>query len=333
MNSSNFSNQTANRRPNCVSLFLLSDSLNISLTVVRLSVAIFYIVWILFAIKIKEFHTKNMVYLYNLNAMGIVYCLIGLSSYLYTTCTVFDEATCAYSSFSSIFTSHMTGYGLSALTLFRLACFYKTDLKNKMNTKIIIITLALIWTLPTVFTFIQIFSFEAKSYFVKVLSICFLDSRSDWSFIFYAFANAILPNFVIIVAYLGTFLKMKRIKRIRGNSSNQKPISPPRITIQLIVYVLLFELNCVSNLLGFYQAFMFRPIFPQEYLTVIRILKWLQHFRYFSSLKKFVLIISVCVLARLDYSIFIQQCLKNIKKHSCLMLSMHQRLFHHKSKG
>ena len=55
-------------------------------------------------------------------------------------------------------------------------------------------------------------------------------------------------------------------------------MSPPRITIQLVVYIIMFELHCAANLVIFYQTVLMRPFAPDYIIMLMRVFKWFHHF-------------------------------------------------------
>ena len=268
MNASNTSNSTV-----CVSQSFFSDPFNTFLVMLRILITVLYIGWFLLALKFKDFHTRKMSYIYNLNIIGLFNCIIAVFFLLSDNCAVLSKDVCVFQSFTSIFSANLSGYGLAALALYRLSCFYVTSLKNNISIKWLVVGISLSWILPILFTSIQLFVFDTNFYFSYLIFVCFMESKSMPSFIFFTITNTVLPNMVIIIAYIWWSLRMRRLQStIRSKGSS------PRITIQLIFYIIMFELNCISNIIIFYQTILMRPLVSFQVLQYLRVFRWLHHF-------------------------------------------------------
>lgn len=267
---------SSNLSASCMPAFFLSDVYSITLTTIRITVAVFYFIWLILCIKRKELHSKKLAFLHNLNAIGIFYCILSIQLLLASTCDVYTEAMCTFQAFNLIFFSILSGYGLSALAIYRLACICYVDLDKKINRCSLLISISSVWIISIIFTLIQCFAFKSKFYFNNAVNGCLMDSSyTIWSFIFSIFMSAFLPNCLVLTAYFWGHYRMNILK-MRTNS--KKSMSPMRITVQLIIYIVMFEVNCVANLIIFYQTIYMRPIAPDYIIILIRILKWFHHF-------------------------------------------------------
>jgi hypothetical protein len=55
-------------------------------------------------------------------------------------------------------------------------------------------------------------------------------------------------------------------------------MSPPRITIQLLIYITMFELHCLSNIMLYVQIGLQIQWLPEGIVVMMKIFKWLHHF-------------------------------------------------------
>lgn len=266
-------------KSNCVATTLfVTDFFNLTISSFKILSFLLNIVWLIVTLTIKEFHNIQLTFLYNLNAIGMLHCAIGFGSFFFKTCQTINKTMCYFHSFNELFIATLPGYGISGFVIHRLACYTNIEIKNVFNRCVIISSIALIWSLPALFTLIQLFAFETSVNQFKTYNVCLIDSsKSDYSFYFFAIVNTLLPNFVIISACLLIARKvshrLKRRKRCRNLITER-----PKLTLLLLIYVLMFELSCVSNLVLFGQIVNKREIVSNELIQVMRILKWLHHF-------------------------------------------------------
>jgi hypothetical protein len=71
---------------------------------------------------------------------------------------------------------------------------------------------------------------------------------------------------------------VRKRKKLNEILKQNKRVDPPRITLQLIIYVLMFELNCATNIIVFYHSVLMRPIISDEMLQLLKIFRWFHHF-------------------------------------------------------
>lgn len=260
----------------CIATFYFSDPFSILLTVLRILISILYVGWFIFALIFKDFRNKSLIFLHNLNVIGLYNCVIGVALLFTNTCDVYSQFGCLSQSFNLYYSSILSGYGLAALALHRLLCVSFYDLEKKLSLKILSMIISLIWLIPLAFILILFFSFNSKIYYIKTLSSCLFDASSTiWSFIYLVFILGILPNFAVLTAYIWSHIKLSRLKQ-RANSN--RSMSTPRITIQLVLYIFFYEINCVALLLVYYQTMMLRPLIPNEILPILRSLRWFHQF-------------------------------------------------------
>lgn len=273
-----FTSANSTSEKSCSSTFFFTDPFHVILTVIRFSVGFLYILWIILATRIKEFHSKQMAFLYNLNLTGILYCMVGFSNFFHTNCSSSTKTMCIFIAFYSIYNGLLTGYSISAMALYRLCCVCILNLRKRLRIKHVIISIASIWLLTFIFTLKQFYWFNTtKIYFSQQYFFCLLDSSASFSsFIFFIFISIVVPNIVIFAAYI---YSIYRVKQLKLHLKRSVQLSPPRITFQLLIYIILFEISCISDILLFYQAVLLRPLFSDEFtaLNTLRICKWLHH--------------------------------------------------------
>ena len=192
------------------------------------------------------------------------------------TCDVVPYAGCLAQAFASFYTAHISAYGISALVLYRLACITYMDIKKRLNICWIIISISVIWLLPAVVVVVEILGFEAKIYYARIIFVCLMDSSKNFiPFYIDLFFSSVLPNILVLGAY---FISIHKIRRIKKTSNAQKPLSPPKITIQLILFIIFFEMNCVSTAIIYYQTVLLQRVFPDELIRIVRLFRWIHHF-------------------------------------------------------
>ena len=273
-------NNTLIGNQQCFSLFLLSDIYNVILNVVRISMAILNVLWFILILRMKEFRSRKMVFLHNLNIIGLVYCINGIANYFYFTCTVLDELHCAIQGYGIWITNTLSNYGIIALAIYRLHFICAIDLNRKLSLKFIVTSLTIIWLLPFIFTFIQLYAFQTRFSFIKVYFICIMEAKNNYyAYAYFVAINVLLPNLVIIVTYL--ILTNKPNNKIAPGSSStgvriaRKNIRAQIFKFQVIVYVVCFEINCIANVLIYHHSVLMVPILSDQALAIVRILKWL----------------------------------------------------------
>jgi hypothetical protein len=103
-----------------------------------------------------------------------------------------------------------------------------------------------------------------------------MDSSGNiYALIFFTVVNLILPNVVILCTY---FLVLYKVRKLKKNVHSRGKIEPPRITIQLMIYITMYELNCAANFIMFMQTVMMYKLVSSEALVLLRISRWFHHF-------------------------------------------------------
>ena len=258
----------------CTILLFSTDPYVIPLNVIKTVVFILYFAWIIFAIKEKEFHNKNMAYLYNLNIVGILFTLYGFMHFFSSPC-VPESSKCFFQANMVTFINYLPCFSLIGLAYHRLACFYIMNLK--LSWRFIILTIGFIWIFSLTFLCIQLYGFSTQFYYLVAVYSCVIDSsKSIYGFYFALFGLFLLPNALIIFAIVVT---MKKVRSLSSNLGKQKTQRHPiRLTIQFIAYLMFFELNQIVTLIIFYQSGYFVQFVSDETIKLLRIFKWFHHF-------------------------------------------------------
>lgn len=108
------------RQKQCLPIILIPSFSNISINIIRFTMTIFYLMWLISLILFKDFRNRKMIYLHNLNLIGLFNCAVGISFLFFTTCTVLDVQTCTAQSYLVFLSSTLSGYGIAALAIYRL---------------------------------------------------------------------------------------------------------------------------------------------------------------------------------------------------------------------
>lgn len=270
-------NNSANISSDCRTLMLNSaDFYDQLLNVLRVTILTLYLIWIVIVLRIKELRKRNMVFLYNLDATGLAYSIYGVSNMFTFICTEPPPHVCFIQVFGNIMIGYMPSYSMSAVALHRVASVYLRNLNRQMTKNTIIVALSLVWLLPITYTLLHIYCFDMRIYYIKEYSQCGMDfTPSIVSIIFYSTVGIFIPNVVIFSAYVLVYVKIKYSKAVSNSRQNLQPM---RLTLQLIIYIIMYELNNISILIQLCQVSYFKPIVSVEVLQLIRIFKWLHHF-------------------------------------------------------
>ena len=266
------SSQTAtNSSIVCISVLFATDAYTVALNVIRILVSFFYVLWLILVFTIKEFRVKQMAFLHNLNLIGILYCITGLSYLFYTNCTELSDFICNIQAFNSMFVTVLSGYGLAALALYRLSCHCTPKLSTILSCTWLTISIGSVWILSIIFSLIQAFAFGKPLRYIKAYKLCLADSSKDIiPYLFFVTVVLILPNIVIIIAYI---VSVRKTRQRKGKARIKTQTHSLRITVQLVVYIIAYELNCILTVITFYQQIMMVSIMPADFVQLTRILR------------------------------------------------------------
>lgn len=276
MNRSNLLNETG--YSNCLLDEITStEPFKILINVFRFGIMFLYVFWLILALWIKEFQNRRMIYLINISACSIYASVSGIVLIFLTTCTNEppDMATCLFINLNNIFAGYYTGYALSALAVYRMICSYSVRLNKWLQWKFILPTLAFTWLFPFSLAFIQLFAFNSR-YYNDFLHVCSYEVSIHLnSFLFYILFAIVIPNVIILTSYLMVNIKLRNLKKRSGSYVPRlRNLEPPRITIQLIIYIIMFEVGCVARLLLQFQRTSFVIQVSKDVSMILQVLKW-----------------------------------------------------------
>ena len=102
-------------------LILLQPSLTDKiLNTLKMTIFIMNFLWCILVVVIKDFRTRQMIFLHNLNLICFANNLVSMSGFFYTNCTLLSDLSCFLQAYANILTSLLSGYGISALAIYRL---------------------------------------------------------------------------------------------------------------------------------------------------------------------------------------------------------------------
>lgn len=246
-----------------------NDAINISVTIIRTTALMLYLIWIIFGIKFKELHKRDMIFLYNLNLSGMLYGFLGSTNLLKKTCWVPTQIQCILTTLHVTFNSYLPGYCLSALFLYRLACVCYVNIRSELKWSRIILLLSITWLIPLILSVIHTFAFGSNFVYSKELATCIVIDKEYKQLIIFIIFGFIVPNLLIISSYTSVYFKLTKIRK------NPEPL---RITIQLILMIIFFEIYCITSLIAILQVDQTYKIIPKKWFNIIRVIRWIYYF-------------------------------------------------------
>jgi hypothetical protein len=273
-------NTTGNTTENCKTFLFSTDPFEVALNVFRILIPTLYIAWLLFAFCFKEMRNRQMAFLINLNAVGLMYSSTGIVFFFHDKCSIPTVQVCIAMSAIALFIYYYSGYAISALAMHRMLCCYLINIKTQLKCGVITIALLVTWLLPVSLALIHQFGFKSITYYSQKEVLCLYDPLGDVSsIIFLSIFSALIPNVLILTSYIMLVLKLRQMKLKSSNKTSVSLVSlePPRITIQLIIYIISFEFNCITNIIDVYRYTLVDTIISREVSRWFRIFRWLQH--------------------------------------------------------
>lgn len=243
---------------------------NVTIDVMRISLLLFYIIWIIIAFKINEFHKRQMIFVYNLVVVGLFHCITALWPRLWSTCYIPSQSVCVLVQWTILYGSYYSGYAIGGLILFRLACILYHQHVAYIKLGPLLILVILTWLIPFILSLIHLFAFDHDIYYHQFYGSCFINTFNDYEsfYFFLAFGN-ILPILVILIVYFYVYHKLCSI-----TSSNRRK-EPLRITIQMILLILFYMCGCIASLFAYYPCFLENS--KPTVIHWLRIIKLLHH--------------------------------------------------------
>ena len=267
----------------CISVIFAADFTNITLNIIRSTVSLLLIIWIVLLMRIKELRRREMAFLNNLNAISAFFCITSLYYLFYASCYQMSDLQCSIQSFAAGYVTILPNYGLIGLVLYRLYCATAKPTQDTLKLYKIGICLAATWIFPAVLFFLRwFFGSKLKSAYHPVFRACLIEpSHNVASFIFQLSIAFLIPNVSIIWVYVYLLIKSKA-----KVSPVNRAKKMPRVTVQVVIYIGVFEMYCVFLSVAFYQSSFGVADFPADFLKFIRVFNW---FNLFSPLGLFYL--------------------------------------------
>lgn len=256
----------------CKFKILLTDTYSLIMNSLKIILFVLYLTWIVMAIKVKEFHCKNMAFLFNLNIISLCYAAYSVIFLLIPTCLI-SFTYCIIQYAGGFFFPLTPAYSLCALVVYRLACVTYHDLEKKLTKKAIIFTIGLTWFIPALAAVSTYFIFDLKSEYIESLKVCASHTK-EVAFGYVVVAVIGVPSIVVSIVYLIAVIKLK-FKKKRINSSQSARI--PRITIMLLIYIVIFHISNAAAIVQFYEN-TYNSKINETVSWISRIMKIFQHF-------------------------------------------------------
>ena len=127
----------------CLPILLDPTPVDQLLNLLRITVIVLVSLWCILIIAIKEFRVRPMIFMHNLNVICLAHCILEISRIVYTSCTVLQGFQCFLQAYVKSFLSLLSGYGISALALYRLYLIKTVEKNKKLSYKQIFVSFAI----------------------------------------------------------------------------------------------------------------------------------------------------------------------------------------------
>ena len=259
----------------CSMQLMNKEPMGILLNAIRIFCFIAFSLWLILGIRFKEFHRRDMVYLFNLNILSLIKSVYGIHlSFHLSKCFVASSNYCFFQAFYQIFAMYLTNYGTIAFALHRLANFYVTNLSTKLKWNFIIPSLSGIWVSCILFSLTNLLLLGMEPYFIAAYEQCIVRVyRKELAFYFNLFFAIIFSNSIFLFAYITVLYKLKVAKR---KANAQRRTNLPRITIHIILCMITYQLTLASYIIDLLVLANDNPSF--NVVQVNRIFRWAQNY-------------------------------------------------------
>lgn len=261
---------------NCDIVLVSTNVVDIVLNAFRMIVLLLHLIWFLIAFRLKGFHNKSMIFLYNLNVVSLLKAIYGIHLSLLSECYEPSVSYCYFSLFFNLINISLPGYSICGLILYRLACIYYLDLKKRFNLRVILISMSILWGIPCSSALVNLFILNGNVFYVPLYLQCIYTARDGiLSFYFNLISQFILPEMLVLFAYFSFLIKLK----LKSHSSNtRESLQPPRITIMLVIYVITYQIGLLATVLQFLRFSYLQVQIEEQLFSLTHVLKWFQHF-------------------------------------------------------
>jgi hypothetical protein len=238
----------------------------------RLIMLLFYIIWIIIAIKIKAFHKRQMIFVHNLVVVCTFSCVTALWPRLWSTCYIPSQTICILVQWTILYGSY-NSYAIGGLILHRLACIIYHQKVINIKFAPLLLYVLLTWLIPALLSVLHILLHNGDIFYHRYYGTCFINTYNRYeSFWFFLIFGNIIPITIMVIAYTYAYYKLNLIK-----ISNRRK-EPLRVTLQIVVLIAFYIFDCIGSLFGYYPCFVenSRPII----VYWLRIIKLLHHICY-----------------------------------------------------
>lgn len=258
----------------CTLFLFSSDFLDIILNALRFLFLFLYVFWSYFAIRCKELRKKSMAHLYNVALNAFMRSIYGIHLSFLPKCFEPSKTYCAFQTFFNIFFIYTSSYTICFLAQYRLIIVYFQKLTPKCNKKVITATIALSWILPIFFLMLFYVIFDPQPVYLMNYKQCLPKVNLYYpSIMFTLFIAFILPDILLIFAYITTVLKIRSNKRKANSTECTKA---PQITFKLVIYILAVHITQAS------YTFDMVVVSNNQTLTILaqvnKLVKWIQDY-------------------------------------------------------
>lgn len=130
--------------------------------------------------------------------------------------------------------------------------------------------------IPLLITLSNFFLFDINAYYAAFYQQCVFSTNDNVTqYVINVIAVYTISNLIVLIAYFWVLIKL-RLQRKKLNSSRN--LTPPRITIQLVIYVITYEIGVIASFIQYTQIAFSKPFVSDQVMQWTRILRWAQHF-------------------------------------------------------
>ena len=196
----------------------------------RIVALVIHLVYVLFIIYFKEFQSRKMLFLHNVNIISMIFCIhyvfyIGNKSF---TNAEVNAVLCYISELLWINLKYLRLYSLLLLAAYRYLSVFHIQLHRKFSSSLFLMSMSV----GTVWMFSLVMSFALKYIFNTTYSLryCYEGFSENWLnsvlfFIFLIATSYIIPTVIVIVLYKKI---INKLKQLTINLNNKKPTPAPK---------------------------------------------------------------------------------------------------------
>jgi hypothetical protein len=257
-----------------------NDYLKLSIKIIGL---VIHLIYFLLAICFKKMRTKQLVFLNNLNIIGIMILVYSLFRELNLCVT---DLTCAIEALGLFLSISYKSYSITLLLSYRMICILTDKVFKILKWKIICI----IFTCFYIFVFLLnvgiYFNTGNRISFLSDYNRCVVLSR-DGLFVYLMLVfNNMIPSLFSFCGAIWIIVKLRAQSSMFISNSNNLDASIIRKKIiafnqsgfnlswQIIVFTISFQIFTISNLLIIYDASLNEALLTKDIVTILTYARW-----------------------------------------------------------